>query len=39
MIRMLQDLIGLDPVKDIPLDSPEVTEPVSEYLCTGDHAG
>ena len=24
MIRMLQDLIGLDPVKDIPLDSPEV---------------
>ena len=24
MIRMLQDLTGLDPVKDIPLDSPEV---------------
>jgi DNA polymerase-3 subunit alpha (Gram-positive type) len=24
MIRMLQDLIGFDPVKDIPLDSPEV---------------
>ena len=24
MIRMLQDLIGLDPVKDIPLDSKEV---------------
>ena len=24
MIRMLQDLIGLDPVKDIPLDSREV---------------
>ena len=24
MIRMLQDLIGLDPVKDIPLDSSEV---------------
>ena len=24
MIRMLQDLTGLDPVKDIPLDSKEV---------------
>ncbi len=24
MIRMLQDLTGLDPVKDIPLDSREV---------------
>ncbi len=24
MIRMLQDLTGLDPVRDIPLDSPEV---------------
>ncbi len=24
MIRMLQDLTGLDPVNDIPLDSPEV---------------
>ena len=24
MIRMLQDLIGIDPVKDIPLDSREV---------------
>ena len=24
MIRMLQDLIGLDPVKDIPLDCKEV---------------
>ena len=24
MIRMLQDLIGFDPIKDIPLDDPEV---------------
>ena len=28
MIRMLQDLIGFDPVKDIPLDSREATLPV-----------
>ena len=31
MIRMLQDLTGLDPVKDIPLDSREVMCSVPEY--------
>ena len=39
MIRMLQDLTGLDPVKDIPLDSKEVmslfqnTEALDNYLA------
>ena len=39
MIRMLQDLTGLDPVKDIPLDSAGGHEPVSEHLGAWHHAG
>ena len=39
MIRMLQDLTGLDPVNDIPLDSPEVMSLFSEYLCFGNYSG
>ena len=39
MIRMLQDLTGLDPVKDIPLDCKEGHVPVSEHFCPGHHAG
>ena len=39
MIRMLQDLIGLDPVKDIPLDSPEVMSLFQDTSALGDYAG
>ena len=39
MIRMLQDLIGIDPVKDIPLDSREVMRPVPGHVRPGNHAG
>ncbi len=39
MIRMLQDLTGLDPVKDIPLDSKEVMSLCSEYGGARCHAG
>ncbi len=38
MIRMLQDLTGLDPVKDIPLDSKEVMS-LSEHGGARCHAG
>ena len=39
MIRMLQDLTGLDPVKDIPLDSTEVMSLVPEHGGAWCHAG
>ena len=37
MIRMLQDLIGLDPVKDIPLDSSEVMSLFQNTSALGSH--
>ena len=39
MIRMLQDLTGLDPVKDIPLDSPEVMSLFQNTSALGITAG
>ena len=38
MIRMLQDLIGLDPVKDIPLDCREVMSLFQDTSALGHHA-
>ena len=39
MIRMLQDLTGLDPVKDIPLDSQEVMSLFQNTDALGITAG
>ena len=38
MIRMLQDLTGVDPTK-IPLDDTAGYEPVPEYVCARNHTG